>query len=148
MLHTGPNYHNVIISYYNNILITLTNNQAFCTLRIPCHIGCNALFNHGYHPIQPLHKIYVSAHMFITRAPRGPQTWFWRHSTWNFTRKKMSYLPRRETHNNKLKKQKQYHLEPKNDHNSGPWASPRARIWHAPSYHIPRRLSLPKGTQF
>ena len=32
--------------------------------------------------------------MPITRAPRGPQTWFWRHSTWNFTRKKMRYLPR------------------------------------------------------
>ena len=36
----------------------------------------------------------------------------------------------------------------KNGHNSSPRASPRARIWHAPSYHIPKGFSMPKGTQF
>ena len=30
----------------------------------------------------------------------------------------------------------------KNGHNSGPRASPRARIWHAPSYHIPRKIPV------
>ena len=36
----------------------------------------------------------------------------------------------------------------KNGYNSGPRASPMARIWHAPSYHIPRGFSVPKGIQF
>ena len=36
----------------------------------------------------------------------------------------------------------------KNGHNSAPKASPRVRIWHAPSYHIPRGFSMPKGEQF
>ena len=39
-------------------------------------------------------------------------------------------------------------IRPKNDHKTRPRASPMARIWHAPCYHIPRRFSLPKGTQF
>ena len=34
-----------------------------------------------------------------------------------------------------------------NNHNSGSRASPRARIWHAPSYHIPRSFAMPKGAQ-
>ena len=33
-------------------------------------------------------------------------------------------------------------------HNSGPRGSPMARIWHAPSYHTPKRFSMPKGHQF
>ena len=35
-----------------------------------------------------------------------------------------------------------------NGHKSGPRASPMARIWHAPSYHIPKGFSMPRGTQF
>ena len=52
-------------------------------------------------------KIYVFTNMLITRAPRDPQTWFWRHSTWNLARKKMSYLPRPETHKQKYKRNRQ-----------------------------------------
>ena len=29
-------------------------------------------------------------------------------------------------------------MRSKNGHKSGPRASPMARIWHAPSYHIPK----------
>ena len=36
----------------------------------------------------------------------------------------------------------------KNGHNSVPRASPTARIWHAPSYHISKGFSKLKGTQF
>ena len=70
MLHIGPNYHNVIIWYYNDILITLTKIQAFCILRTPFDIVVNALFNHGCHPIQSSPKIcfYKYAHNSI---PRG-----------------------------------------------------------------------------
>ena len=35
-------------------------------------------------------------------------------------------------------------IRPKNGHNSGPRASPRARIWHAPSIS-PEVLPWPKG---
>ena len=35
----------------------------------------------------------------------------------------------------------------KNCRNSGPRASPGARIWHALSYHIPRGFAMPKGGQ-
>ena len=31
--------------------------------------------------------------MLITRAPRGPQTWFWVHSIWNSAVEKMGYVP-------------------------------------------------------
>ena len=34
-----------------------------------------------------------------------------------------------------------------NGHKSGPRASPRVRIWLQSSYHIPRGLAIPKGTQ-
>ena len=37
--------------------------------RTPSDIDFNALFNHGYHPIQPLRT-----NTLITRAPGGPQT--------------------------------------------------------------------------
>ena len=56
MLHIGPNYHNVIIWYYNDILITLTTNQAFCILRTPFDIVFYALFNHGANAVQPFQK--------------------------------------------------------------------------------------------
>ena len=36
-------------------------------------------------------------------------------------------------------------IRPKNGHNSGPRVPPMARIWHAPSYHIPRGFAMPKG---
>ena len=39
-------------------------------------------------------------------------------------------------------------MGPKSAHNSGPRASPSARIWHAPSYRIRRGFAVPKGTQF
>ena len=35
----------------------------------------------------------------------------------------------------------------KNGHNSGPRVSPGARIWHAPSHHIPGGFAMPKGAQ-
>ena len=38
-------------------------------------------------------------------------------------------------------------MRPKNGHKSGPRAFPMAGIWHAPSYHIPKGFSMPKGTQ-
>ena len=39
-------------------------------------------------------------------------------------------------------------IKHKNDHNSGPWGSPMARIWHVPYYHTPKDFVMPKGTQF
>jgi hypothetical protein len=42
--------------YYHNTLIKSTKIEACCTLRIPFDIVFNALFNRGYHPIQPLQK--------------------------------------------------------------------------------------------
>ena len=36
----------------------------------------------------------------------------------------------------------------KHDQNSIPRASPTARIWHAPSYHIPRGFAMPKVDSF
>ena len=36
----------------------------------------------------------------------------------------------------------------KNGHNSGPTESPRVRIWHIGSYHVPRGSATPKGAQF
>ena len=42
--------------YYHNTCIKSTKIEAFCTLRIPFDIVFNALFNRGYHPIQPLQK--------------------------------------------------------------------------------------------
>ena len=53
MLHIWSKYYNVIIWHYNNIVITLTHIQAFCTLRTPFDIVFNALFNHGSHPKRP-----------------------------------------------------------------------------------------------
>ena len=38
-------------------------------------------------------------------------------------------------------------VRPKNDHNSGLRASPSARIWHAPFYHIPRGFAMPEAAQ-
>ena len=60
MLHIWSQYQNVIICYYYAILITWTNIEAFCTLRAPFDIVFNALFNHEYRPIQPLHKSMFS----------------------------------------------------------------------------------------
>ena len=39
-------------------------------------------------------------------------------------------------------------MRPKNSHHSSPRASPKTRIWHAPSYYIPRGFAMPKGAQF
>ena len=36
----------------------------------------------------------------------------------------------------------------KNGHKTKSRASPMARIWHAPSYHIAKGFSIPKGIQF
>ena len=46
------NIHNVY-----NIIITLTKIKAFCTVRTPFGIVFDALFNRGYHQIQPLQNI-------------------------------------------------------------------------------------------
>ena len=39
-------------------------------------------------------------------------------------------------------------IRPQNAHKTSPRASPMARIWHAPSYYIPRRFCMPKAIQF
>ena len=39
-------------------------------------------------------------------------------------------------------------IRPKNGLKTDPRASPMVRIWHAPSYHIPKGFSMPKGPQF
>ena len=99
------------ISYYHDIVIMWTQIQLCYTLRTPFDIVFNAFFNHGYHPNQPLRKymflqicsrgpqtwvwVYSTWNfVFKTRAPRGPPTWVWVYSTWNFVLKTMGYLPR------------------------------------------------------
>ena len=39
-------------------------------------------------------------------------------------------------------------IRPQNGHNSGPRASPMARIWHAPSYHTPNGFFMSKRPRF
>ena len=71
MLHVWSKYHNVIIWYHNNILISLTKNQTCCILRTPFDIVVNALFNHGFTTEFNLSKIisfYKYAH---NSGPRG-----------------------------------------------------------------------------
>ena len=51
-VYNGYNVQNVY-----NIFITLTKIQPFCILRIPFDIVFDALFNRGYHPIQPLQNV-------------------------------------------------------------------------------------------
>ena len=39
-------------------------------------------------------------------------------------------------------------IKHKNDHNSDPWGSPMARIWHARYYHPVKYFGTPKGPKF
>ena len=94
MLHIWSNYHNVIIWYHTNMLITLTKNQACCTLRIPFDIVVDALFNRGCHPIQPLQKNIC----FYKSGRNSGHKWVPRHDSDGIRgeisrEKKMSYLP-------------------------------------------------------
>ena len=127
MLHIWSTYHDDIIWYYNNILISLTTIQTFCTLRTTFDIVCNALLTMGLtqHVLSKNICFYKYAH---NSCPRGPQTWFWMHSTWNFTRKKMRYLPRPETHKQKYKNIQQ--IKNKNaTQNGSPTTPARPRAW-------------------
>ena len=72
----------------------LTKLQPFCTWRTPSDIVFDALFNHGYHPIQPLNKyvfLQTSSQLRLQGVPRHDFESI-PHELSRLT--KMGYLPR------------------------------------------------------
>ena len=92
MLQTWSEYHNVIISYYHNILIRCTTIQPSCSLRTPFDMVFNTRFDYGYSPERSLQK-YMVCKYAIFWLPGGFQTWFLVHSTGHFTTITRGYLP-------------------------------------------------------
>ena len=90
-----------------------TKMQAFCTLRTPFDISSNALFNHGYHPIQPLQNVRF-INMVITRATNGSPDMICMAFDGKFKEKKDEIPPEACRPLQKLKKNNVQQVDPHN----------------------------------